>query len=48
MNKFQNGVFENSRNLAQAQNSLLSSHKVLLTIEKVKTAVGPYFLLPDF
>ena len=32
---------------AQAQNSLYSSHKILATIEKVKTAIGCYFLLPD-
>ena len=41
-------IFENSKFSAWAHNSLLSSHKVLVTTEKVKTVIDCYFLLPDF
>jgi len=43
-----NGIFENSRFSAWAQNSLQSSHKLLVMTEKVKTVIGCIFLLPDF
>jgi len=44
----ENGVFENSKFSAQAQNSLLISHKILVMTEKVKSVIESYLLLPDF
>ena len=44
---FWNGICENSRFSAQAQNSLLSSHKILKGLRKSKLLFGATFCYPN-